>query len=446
MMASRGSTAKVRATQVGTLGLPLLFAYGLLTMPLAMSGLVLLTYLPTFYAIDMGLGLAVVGAAAVLGRLLDVVTDPFIGYLSDQTRTRFGPRKPWMAAGVVGFCLAIWFLLNPPEGAGVLYLVLAGAGYFLFLTLLDVPYSSVGLELSSDTRERTTLASAKAVFQVAGAILAGFFPLILAVPIAGALPSLASTIIALAIAGFLLFVLFIPVPHRNATPPRVGARTAIRFLARHCRFRELLTPFALVQTGNAFFSGLAVLYITFILAAPALVGLLIGLLFLATAALLPVWQFLAARIGKAGAWKVGIMTSCAAFALLPLFGPGDTLAIAILFFAVGSTFGADAVMPTSMLADIAYADEVAQDRRQSGLFLAIKNAASKLAFVVPLAVAFPILDLIGFEARVADDSTVRSIFLLFFAGLPIAFKLSALAALNRSAAFSRSPAEGPWGT
>jgi len=99
-----------------------------------------------------------------------------------------------------------------------------------------------------------------------------------------------------------------------------------------------------------------------------------------------------------------------------------------------------------MLADIAYADEVAQDRRQSGLFLAIKNAASKLAFVVPLAVAFPILDLIGFEARVADDSTVRSIFLLFFAGLPIAFKLSALAALNRSAAFSRSPAEGPWGT
>lgn len=441
-MASRGSTAETRATQVGTLGLPRLFAYGLLTMPLAMSGLVLLTYLPTFYAIDMGLGLAVVGAAAVLGRVLDVVTDPFVGHLSDQTRSRFGPRKPWMAAGVVGFCLATWFLLNPPEDVGILYLALVGAGYFLFLTLLDVPYSSVGLELSSDTRERTTLASAKAVFQVAGAILAGFFPLILAVPVAGALPGLASTIIALAIAGFLLFVLLIPVPHANATRPRVGARAAIRLIARHRRFRALLTSFALVQTGNAFFSGLAVLYITFILAAPALVGLLIGLLFLATAALLPFWQLLAGRIGKAGAWKVGIVASCAAFALLPLFGPGDTVAIAILFFAVGSTFGADAVMPTSMLADIAYADEVEENRRQSGLYLAIKNAASKLAFVVPLAVAFPILDLIGFEERAADGGDARSIFLLFFAGLPIVFKLAALAALNRSASFGRPRAEG----
>lgn len=441
-MASRESTAGAQTTGVGPLGPPHLFAYGLLTMPLAMGGLVLLTYLPTFYAIDMGLGLAAVGAAAVLGRLFDVITDPFIGYLSDQTRSRFGPRKPWMAVGVVGFCAATWIVMNPPDGAGILYLALAGAAYFLFLTLLDVPYSSVGLELSSDTRERTTLASAKAGFQVAGAILAGFFPLLLAVPVAEAMPIMALTIVALAITGFVLFAAFIPVPHRNATRPRLGTATALRFIAGQPRFRTLLVSFALVQTGNAFFSGLAVLYVTFILANPALIGLMIGLLFLATAAFLPLWHLLAKRIGKADTWKIGMVTSCVAFAALPLFGAGDTLAIAILFVLIGGTFGADAVMPTSILADIAYADEVAENRRQSGLYLAIKNAASKLAFVVPLAIAFPILDLLEFETRAGEDTAARLVFLLFFAGLPILFKLAALTIVARSSWLSHQSMEG----
>ena len=88
-------------TGVEPLNLFGLMSYGLLTMPLAMGGLVMLTYLPTFYAVDLGLGLTAVGIAAVLGRLLDVFTDPVIGHLSDQTRTRFGPRKPWMVVGIV---------------------------------------------------------------------------------------------------------------------------------------------------------------------------------------------------------------------------------------------------------------------------------------------------------------------------------------------------------
>ena len=261
--------------------------------------------------------------------------------------------------------------------------------------------------------------------------------LILAVPLAQALPTMAATVVGLALAGFVLFVLFIPVPHQNVRRPRVGVAIALRFIAAHPRFRRLLASFALVQTGNAFFSGLAVLYVTFILADPALVGLMIGLLFLATAALLPLWQMLAKRLGKVGTWKVGIVASCVAFALLPLFGAGDTIPIALLFFAIGATFGADAVMPTSILADIAYADEVKENRRQSGLYLSIKNGASKLAFVVPLAVAFPILDLVQFEERAGEDPTVRLTLLLFFAALPIAFKLAALAVLSRG---QRSPA------
>ena len=424
--------APTQATGVGPLNLFGLLSYGLLTMPIAMAGLAMLTYLPTFYAVDMGLGLTAVGVAAVIGRLLDVFTDPLIGHLSDQTRTRFGPRKPWMAVGIAGFCIAIWFALSPPVGADILYLALIGASYFLFLTLLDVPYSSVGLELSSDTRERTRLASVKAAFQVAGAILAGFFPLILAVPVAQALPQMALTIIVLAIAGFALFITVIPVPHRNVVRPRLGAMAALRIIGAHRRFRMLLGAFALVQTGNAFFSGLAVLYVTFVLGAEPLIGLMIGLLFLGTAAWLPLWSILEGRTGKLAAWRTGIVASASGFALLALCGPGDTIAIAALFFLIGGTFGADAVVPTSILADISYEQEVQENRRQSGLFVAIKNSTSKVAFVVPLAVAFPLLDLFQFEERAGSDPVTNLVFMAFFAVIPILFKLAALGLLSRT--------------
>ena len=57
--------------------------YGLPGLPLAALGLPLYIYLPTFYAEQLGLGLAAVGAALLIARVSDVITDPLIGLLSD---------------------------------------------------------------------------------------------------------------------------------------------------------------------------------------------------------------------------------------------------------------------------------------------------------------------------------------------------------------------------
>ena len=129
-----------------------LICFGVLTTPLAMAGFAFVMFIPTFYAVDMGLGFGLVGAVFVVGRLFDVITDPVVGYLSDETRSRFGPRKPWMVLGVPGFCVAVWLLLAPPQDVGVIYLFIVSLLYFLFYTIVDVPYSSIGLELAKNVR------------------------------------------------------------------------------------------------------------------------------------------------------------------------------------------------------------------------------------------------------------------------------------------------------
>jgi len=125
-----------------------LTCFGLLTTPLAMGGLAMAMYLPTYYAVDMGIGLGLVGGIFVFGRLLDIFTDPLIGHWSDGTKSRFGPRKPWMIVGILGFSISVYMFLAPPDSIGPLYLIIASGCYFLFYTILAVTYSSIGLELS----------------------------------------------------------------------------------------------------------------------------------------------------------------------------------------------------------------------------------------------------------------------------------------------------------
>src|SRR5690606_3712034 len=84
---------------------------------LSMMGAVfpVMAYLPAFYAQQAGLGLAVAGAVFTLSRIWNGLNDPLVGWLSDITRSRFGRRKPWIAAGVPLYLIGAVALFWPPQ-------------------------------------------------------------------------------------------------------------------------------------------------------------------------------------------------------------------------------------------------------------------------------------------------------------------------------------------
>ncbi len=387
-------------------------------------------YLPTYYAVDMGLGLGLVGAIFVFGRLLDIVTDPLIGHWSDETRSRFGPRKPWMMAGVLGFSISVYLFLAPSGAIGPAYLALASCLYFLFYTILDVPYSSIGLEVSPHVHERSVLAGSKAVFQVVGAILAAALPFIMGYSIGEALQVIAYAIIALCFIGLMLFLLFVPTPARTIDSPRLTTVEALKFVLSDRRYRYLLGSFLIVQTSNSLVSGLMVLYVIHIVGAAELVGLFLGILLLSSAAFLPLWIYISKRYSKKTSWMAAILTCTIALALIPLVGRGDVTAAIIISIIVGSTFGSDAIMPTSMLADIVYEKEQEGKNRLGGLYLAVKNSVSKLSFITPMGLAFPVLGYIGFEKTGAAGPNAILTFFFFYSALPILLRLIALYVLK----------------
>lgn len=408
-----------------------LAAFGVLTTPLAMVGFALVIYVPTFYAVDVGLGLGAVGAVFLAGRVLDVVTDPLIGHLSDQTRHRLGPRVPWMLVGVPGLAIAAWLLLNPPEGAGLLYLILVSGSFFLFYTVLDVPYSSIGLEISPDTHERSYLASSKAIFQVIGAILASLIPVLVASKMGVSLQIIAIVALGLLALGLVAFLAFVPRKSEAQIPQRVSLLEGWKAVLAHRQFRYLAITFFVVQGANALTAGLAVLYITHVLQMPDVVGPFFLIIFVSTAGFLPLWIFLSERFSKQSAWMVSIVVCTVALVGAAMLVQGNLVGLMVFALALGAAFGCDAIMPTSILADLVSEGDAQDNSRRAATFLAVKNAVSKLTFVLPMGLAFPVLGLVGFNEEGTNGTSQLATLVLFFAWLPAMIRILAFILLTR---------------
>jgi len=148
------------------LKVPELLSLGLSSTPIALASVVVLTFVPTFYAIDLDMGLGAIGMIFAAGRIMDVVTDPVIGHLSDQSSTRFGLRIPWIFLGGLLFVILTAAIFVPQADQSLMSTFIVVSLFFLTLTLIDLPYSAIGLELSEHAHERTSLATVKATFQV----------------------------------------------------------------------------------------------------------------------------------------------------------------------------------------------------------------------------------------------------------------------------------------
>jgi hypothetical protein len=111
------------------------------------------------YASAFGFDLATVGLIFLCARLWDALIDPAIGIWSDRTRTRFGRRRPWIAAGGVVFAFGAVPVFVPPLWFGPWSLSAALFVLYLGYSMMATPFSAWGGELSSRYHERTRVAT-----------------------------------------------------------------------------------------------------------------------------------------------------------------------------------------------------------------------------------------------------------------------------------------------
>ncbi|KCZ94496.1 MFS transporter [Hyphomonas johnsonii] len=131
-------------------------------------------FLLFYYSQVLGVQASLVAAALFIALLVDAVSDPVVGYWSDNLRTRLGRRHPFMYAAIVPVAVAYFFAWNPPPGLSTseLFAWLVGVTICvrLLFTIYEVPQTALAAELTSDYDARTSLMSYRYFFAWVGGL------------------------------------------------------------------------------------------------------------------------------------------------------------------------------------------------------------------------------------------------------------------------------------
>jgi GPH family glycoside/pentoside/hexuronide:cation symporter len=143
-------------------------AYGAASMTGYFGGQLLKVLSTSIFVAGMGMSPAHIGWVFLIFRLWDAVTDPLMGWISDNTRSRWGRRRPYVLVGglLTGAIFPLLWLGQPEwsEGAKFGYLVGVGLLFYIAFTIWAMPFQSMLPEMSPDSTERTSISAYTSFF------------------------------------------------------------------------------------------------------------------------------------------------------------------------------------------------------------------------------------------------------------------------------------------
>ncbi|MEJ2088874.1 MAG: MFS transporter [Gammaproteobacteria bacterium] len=381
-----------------------IWIYGSLGFPIALLGYPLGIWLPRAYDTYIGIETYLVGAVISIAAVFDAVTDPAMGYASDSFRTRWGRRKAWVLVGAPFLALALYFLLNPERGSTVLYL----GAWFVFLrvgtTVLGVPYTAWGMELSGEYNTRTRIQAAREFFVLLGLIAAAAVPAVVetiygddatAVMVLNAYTWLAVPLLLLIT---VLVVLRVPEPPPRAREGQVRFVRSLALMYRNKLFLRVLAIETLVGGGEAFRNALSLYFMQDYIGAPR-AGTLYLVYFAMGLAAIPIWNWLAKRFGKHRSLSAAIVLVGAVSIAIFTLDYGQVWEFYVLFAIKGFCFGSFAYLPRAMLADVIDLDTLRSGDARTGGYYSIYGFMTKLAHSIG-GTSLIALALVGYDTAI----------------------------------------------
>jgi len=377
---------------------------------LSMMTFALIVYIPAFYATETGLSLAAVGAAFFAARLWDAFIDPLIGYFCDKTNTRWGRRKPWIAVGVPLLLLTAWWLFVPGSegGKSITYLLVSIFLFYVLWTGVQIPYLSLGAELSSDYAERSRIVGYRESAMFVGTILATAIPVLVFTsgnPSIGQILELffqMSLIILPITALLLLWKVPEPKPAESHVPT---LKETLAALQRNRAFLRLNVAAFLLWLGLHIYNAGVLLVIQHQLKLPTSIFLQLVLVQFAVGLVFnPLLIRLANRWGKHKTLGLAALLVSLSLPLLALMPTGDKTAVMLMFGLLGITISPIWVLPTALVADAVDLGRFKGGADQSGMYMAIYNLMVKFALALSVGVALPLMQLFGFDPNTGAGS------------------------------------------
>jgi GPH family glycoside/pentoside/hexuronide:cation symporter len=405
---------------------------------------------------DMGFPTWMWGILFFLPRAYDAILDPIMGFISDNTRSKWGRRRQYVFIGAImmgiGF-VAMW-QLHRTNGLmyNFIYFLLWSLVFFTGLTVFSIPYVAMGYEMSDDFHERTSImAVAQWIGQWAW-VIAPWFWVVMYDPKWFATADVAARTLSVWVGVICMLLAMVPALFLASRSTKDDTHLAPLTVANMgagmkemldgfkeafacVPFRKLcFSTFLIFNAFNtvAAFSFFIVVYHLFkgnTAAAgvwPTLFGSIGALV--TTLAVIPTVAWMSRKVGKKLAFMISQGISLIGYVLLWfLMVPGKPwmfmFALPFFSFGIGGLF----TLMMSMTADVCDLDELATGKRREGIFGAIYWWMVKLGFAVAGLLSGAIMSLVAFTpgAALQPEGAVDGL-RLFYSGVPIVGTLLAM--------------------
>jgi glycoside/pentoside/hexuronide:cation symporter, GPH family len=350
---------------------PMTYALGMLAMMIPVQAF---SSFYSFYYVDtLGLGVGLATLARTIYMIWDAVDQPIFGYLSDNTRTRWGRRKPWIYASMPVFVLTFVMMFSVPGGTTgmtlfywfLIWLML----YETVSTVLWVNYGALFPELYRGDKIRAKASAIQQVFQIIALLIGSAVTPLLYTSYGF---DKMSMIYALAFVVFMWMCMWTVREQPKASREQpLKLRDAFKETLKNKEFWLFNIANSFAQTVNGLLASMIPFYAKYVLKLDSQgdVSIFLASVFVSVIPLVAIWYGVVRKLGGIRAWRLAFLMY--ALSVLPLWfavGLGGGIAAGVC---AGFGLAGFLVTPAVLSGRIIDLDEERTGRRREGVYTAV---------------------------------------------------------------------------
>ena len=378
--------------------------------------------LPAFFTEVHGFEISVIGIIIFLSKLIDIITDPLVGWLNDKN---FFPRKAYLLIGGILSGLALTQLFLKQDIDQEIFLFVWLSILYLGWTMFQIPYLSIGYDLEKNYFLRTKLSATREFFILLGLFCSLGIPMFFSISNEKLLENIVFIATLFGLMGLILFCSLIP-ENKRTNEKKIKFKKVIKNLKKNIYFSKIFLVLVVNNLANVFPMVLFAFFITYVLGGDdSNRQTTLFFYFLFAIMGVPFWTIISKKYGKKEVWSLSLFMSAMFFLLVFFLEDGNFLFFIIISCITGFCLGADLIIPPSIQADITDWHRSKFGEDISGVLFSIITFLNKFAFAVVSIFVFGIMGVLDFDTDGEINTNVRLFIIISYALAPILLKLLA---------------------